>query len=116
MAMSKKSKQLVREMSELMECTDRLRTVLLHFKKSIATVSSLMEERDITLAELKATRGPGWRQELNEALEDFEALRHQVRVTFLTLAQEQGTSISEAGRMLGISRQLASRVAAEADD
>ena len=63
-----------------------------------------------------ATRGPGWRQELNEALEDFESLRHQVRVTFLTLAQEQGTSISEAGRMLGISRQLASRVAAEADD
>ncbi len=108
--------KLVREMADLAECTEHLRAVLVHFKSSVVDVAGLLEGGDLPVAALTGAPGPVTRKELNEALEEFERLRHQVRVSFFALATEEGTSISEVGRMLGISRQLASRVAAEAED
>ena len=114
--MSEKRVTLVREMAELVDSAEHLRAVLVHFSTTIADVAALLEGGDLPIAALKGAPGPMRRQELTEALEEFERMRHQVRVSFFALATEQGTSISEVGRMLGISRQLASRVAAEAGD
>ena len=44
----------------------------------------------------------------------FEVARHRARVAIFALAIEQGTNLSEMGRALGISRQLSSRLGAEA--
>jgi len=57
---------------------------------------------------------PGHRQKVTEAIELFEASRHQLRLALFAVSLEEGASISEVGRVLGISRQLASRIAAEA--
>jgi len=113
--MSRKSKQLARDMRRLVECTEDLRKTLLHFRKTVADVAELIERGDMPVAALKGTSGPIRRQELTEALQEFEALRHQVRVGFIALAKEQGTSASEVGRIIGISRQLISRIGAEAE-
>ena len=55
-------------------------------------------------------------KELGEAEKAFEVARHRARVAVFALAIEQGTSLSEMGRAIGISRQLASRLGAEADN
>lgn len=55
-------------------------------------------------------------QELGEAQKAFEVARHKARVAIFALAIEQGTNLSEVGRALGISRQLASRLGAEVDE
>ena len=60
--------------------------------------------------------GLGLRQEITHDLETFEEARHTVRVALFAVATEQGTSISDIGRALDISRQLASRLAAEVRD
>jgi hypothetical protein len=52
---------------------------------------------------------------VTEAIQEFEAARHQLRLALFSLGKEEGASISEVGRVLGISRQLASRLAGESD-
>ena len=51
---------------------------------------------------------------MTEAVEESEAARHQLRLALFAVGKEEGASISEVGRVLGISRQLASRLAGEA--
>jgi len=65
---------------------------------------------------LQDFKGPERRSEVTDALGEFEAARHQVRLAMFALAKEQGSSFSDLARALGISRQLASRLAAEAQD
>jgi hypothetical protein len=114
--MSKKNnRHLVRELAELAEHTEHIRKVLLNYKKALRDVAQFLQGGDVPIAALTERQGPLWRREVTDALADFEAARHQVRVRFFALATEQGMSISEVARMLGITRQLASRVAAEAE-
>jgi hypothetical protein len=51
------------------------------------------------------------RQEVNDAIEGFESARHAVRLSFFALGRTQGATPTSVGRALGISRQLASRLA-----
>ena len=67
------------------------------------------------MSTLEMLQGPQRRREVTEALEEFETARHRVRLSMFGVAEEQDASISEVARALGISRQLASRLAAEAD-
>lgn len=48
-----------------------------------------------------------------EHLEEYERRRHEVQLTFIGAAMDQGVSIAEIGRRLGVSRQLISRLAKE---
>jgi len=50
---------------------------------------------------------------MTESMEEFEAARYQLRLAIFALGQEEGSSISEFARALGISRQFASRLANE---
>jgi hypothetical protein len=52
---------------------------------------------------------------VTDAVDALEAARHRVRLAMFSLAASQETSASELGRQLGVSRQLAARLAQEAD-
>ena len=54
------------------------------------------------------------RQTTNDLLDAFEHSRHEMRLAFISPALEEGMSIGEIGRTLGVSRQLAARLAKEA--
>ena len=115
-AMSTTSKKLVRQLSDLIECTDSLRDVLLRYHKVCSTLAASVERGEHAIEAFEHAGGLGMRHEITDDLEAFEAARHEVRVMLFALATEQGASISDVGRALAISRQLASRLAAEAKD
>ena len=56
------------------------------------------------------------RQEVNDAIEGFESARHAVRLAFFAFGRTQGATPTSVGRALGISRQLASRLANLSDE
>jgi hypothetical protein len=106
----------VKEANGLIESIDHLRTVLQGFSKLNARMCKRIDDGADLGATLESLGGPETRRQMTEALEQFETARHRVRLSMFALAEEQGMSISEVARGLGISRQLASRLAAEAED
>jgi hypothetical protein len=114
--MSKGAKRLVRDMATLVEATEDLRKVLLHYEKGSAEVAVRVERGELLTSALEAAKGPIRRREVTDALDEFEAARHQVRLAMFALGSEQGTNASELGRQLAFSRQLASRLATEAKE
>jgi hypothetical protein len=63
---------------------------------------------------LEAIAAPATRMTLNDALADLEHSRHQARLTVVVTALGEGLSLGEIGRKIGVSRQLAARLAKEA--
>jgi len=114
--MSKESKRLVQDMATLVELTNDLCEVLQRYKKGSADVAKRVEQGELLADALGAAGGPIRRREVTDALAEFEAARHQVRLAMFALGSEQGTSASELGRQLAFSRQLASRLATEAKE
>jgi hypothetical protein len=55
------------------------------------------------------------RERVSDAVEEFEATRHAVKVATFALAQEEGVSIGELSRKWQISRQRGSQYAHEAN-
>jgi hypothetical protein len=109
-----KSKHLVDQLARLMECTESVHIVMLHYYDVCRDMASSVEQGAGALEAFERAGALGMRQEITDELGAFETARHAVRVALFALAGEQGTSISDVGRALGISRQLASRLAAEA--
>ncbi len=56
------------------------------------------------------------RMRTNELLSRYEHCRHEMRVAFIGPILDEGMTVSEVGRSLGTSRQLAARLAKEARD
>lgn len=54
------------------------------------------------------------RQMSHDCLADYEASRHRMRAVFMVASLDEGCSIGDIGRKLGVSRQLASRLLREA--
>lgn len=81
----------------------------------MAAIAERLEAGAPGISASKGTGIPSERRQVTESIEEFEAARHQLRLALFALGKEEGASISEVGRVLGISRQLASRIAAEAD-
>ncbi len=99
-----------------MQITESLREVLARYKRANADLVKRVAQGESVLEAFDGLDGAMQSQrELTDKLEEFEAFRHQVRVALFACATAQGASLSEIGRRLGISRQLASRLAAEAD-
>jgi hypothetical protein len=59
---------------------------------------------------------PESRASVDDALKDMEQKRHQLRRMVLVLGVTEGMALAEVARLYGISRQLASRLAAETRD
>jgi len=112
--MPTKRKQVIARTLELIERTDELVDILTRYKKANMALIDLLKDGGEIVDALDGLGGPMRRRELTEALDAFEAARHAIRVAMFALAGEQGSTLSELGRKLGISRQLASRLAAEA--
>ncbi len=112
--MSASNQRLLRRISDLVEADDELRELLLRYRKLNLNLAKLIEKGDAGAGALKALDAPTQRRDVTEGLVKFDAARHQVRLALFSLCLEEGTSISEIGRLLGISRQLASRLAAQA--
>jgi transposase-like protein len=114
--MSKKSKLLVRRISELVESSVALRELLVRYERANINLAKLIERGEPAATSLMNLKSPLRRREMTERLQDFEAARHQVRLALFALCLEEGATMSEVGRVLGISRQLASRLANEAEE
>jgi hypothetical protein len=54
------------------------------------------------------------RQTTKALLDDFEHCRHEMRIAFIGPSIAEGVTIGQIGRDLGVSRQLATRLAREA--
>jgi len=114
--MSRAGKRLVRDMAKLIDVTDDLCEVLQRYKAGSAEVAARVERGESLADALEAARSPIVRAQVTDALAEFEAARHQVRLAMFALGDEQDTSASELGRRLAFSRQLASRLAREAKE
>jgi hypothetical protein len=101
------------EVATLVEATQALRDVLVRYEAANSDLISRVRRGETVLDAFGTMTGPMRRhRELTETLEEFESARHQVRVALFDLALAEGASMAELGRNLGISRQLASRLAA----
>jgi len=113
--MSTKRDRLIEEISELVEAAGVLRVRVQGFERTMTKIARRLEAGDPAVPTVRGIAAPTLRQDLTQAIEDFETARHRLRLALFALGKEEGASISEIGRVLGISRQLASRLAGEAD-
>ncbi len=112
---SKNRKQLVRRITALVESSSLLREKLERYEQAMFDFKAGIDNGDAVLRATDAATIPGGRKTVTPAIDEFEAARHQLRLALFSVGREEGASISDVGRALGISRQLASRLAAEAD-
>lgn len=113
---SKKGKRLARRIGELVDCSAQLRVVLQGYEKTMLKIADRLQDGEPALSAARGTAIPTQRRQVTESIQEFESARHQLRLALFAVAMEEGASISEIGRVLGISRQLASRLAAETSD
>jgi hypothetical protein len=113
--MSTKSEILVRRISDVIEADDRLRQVLLDYRRANVNLAKRIGNGDPGVIALTNLNASIRRRTVTESMEEFESARHLLRVALFALCMEEGASISDVGKVLGISRQLASRLAAEVD-
>lgn len=113
--MTEKSRQLAQALSRLDHCNRELRSVMQRFEKTTTRLARRVEGGALVVEAVRDVTGSIRLKELGEAEKAFELARHRARVAIFALAIEQGTNLSEIGRAIGISRQLASRLGAEAE-
>ncbi len=111
--MTEKSRQLAEALSHLDQCNRDLRSVMQRFEKTTTKLARRVESGALVVEAIRSVTGSVQLRELNETEKAFEVARRRPR-SDLALAMEQGTNLSEMGRALGISRQLSSRLGAEA--
>ena len=116
--MSRKQDKLIRMTRELIESTEQLRAALLEYRKTCEKLVKIAEGPPArsTIERLEQVRLGEKRERVTTAIADFEAARRQARIGLLAVAEEEGSNLSQVARTLGVSRQLASRLAIEASE
>ena len=113
MARGATAKRLERKLEALVRRNDELRVALEQFNDTAHRGLAFLRTDDASLVEILTTvRAGSAREKLNKALEKMETARREVRLAMSDLAVEEGASLSELARALGVSRQLLSRLAA----
>ncbi len=112
--MSTKKDHLIGQIEELVESGSRLRAQLQDYERAMVRISRRLEKGEPALTAARGTGIATQRRQLTEAIQEFEADRHHLRLALFAQGKEEGASMSEIGRVLGISRQLASRLGREA--
>ena len=103
--------RLERKLEQLAKRTDELRSALDQFDDTTQHGLDLLR-RGVPLVDgLAQTRAGAARASLNKALDRMETARRDARVAMSDVAIEEGASLSELARALGVSRQLLSRLA-----
>ena len=103
-----------RETQLLLEAAKQLRSALLKSETAYRRTLKGLHQRMGVTATIKANQAEVARQQLTEALKEFEHQRHRTRVSIISAQLTQGDSIADVGRSWGFSRQLASKYAEEA--
>lgn len=112
MARGAAARKLERRLEALVKCNDELRVALEQFNDTTQRGLAALRAGDRSLVEtLSTTRAGAARERLNKALDKMERARREVRVAMSDLALEEGASLSQLARALGVSRQLLSRLA-----
>ena len=107
-------KRLILQAEEVTESVAYLRSQLRLYQDAVQRFVDHVERGETVLTAAHNANVARYRQLATEAIEGFESARRQMRLALFALGQEEGASISQLGRALGVSRQLASRIAADA--
>jgi hypothetical protein len=103
----------VEEIEELLDSAKRLRSDLRGKEIAFRRAARLIE-KGVPIEQVMETSGARTgRQELTDAVADFERHRHSTRLAVTAAALVEGMSIGQLGRAWGFSRQLAARYARE---
>ena len=103
-----------RETELLLEAAKELRGALIKSETTYRRTLRGLRQRVGVTATIKANQAEVARQQLTDALKEFEHQRHRTRVSIISAQLAQGDSIADVGRSWGFSRQLASKYAQEA--
>ena len=98
----------------LVRMTDEVCSLLQRYKASSIQLATRVERGEMLEDIFPVIEGPARPRKVTEVLTKFAAARHQVRLAMFVLGSEQRINNSAMGRHLGLSRQLASRLATEA--
>jgi MarR family len=112
---AKERKQALRQIELLRQRIEELGTVLNDLDESVVVLGKGIERGAPIIEALEEVGGTLTVPAMLETFEEFHAARQDLRVALLVIARREGTTASELARTLGISRQLASRLAAEAE-
>ncbi|MGP8059039.1 MAG: hypothetical protein ACLP9C_05340 [Acidimicrobiales bacterium] len=112
--MSRARQDLIRAQYEVVESSTLLREQLQQYEKSMLRIARRLEKGEPAISAGYGTGVPKHRRQVTEAIDEFEGSRRQLRLALFAVGKEEGESIAAIGRILGISRQLASRLAAGA--
>ena len=107
-------RRLEQVLVQLVERTQELRAALDDFDEASRKGLGLVHSEVRLVDALVETQAGQTRARLNKALDDFEKVRKELRLVMAELAIEEGASLAELAKALGVSRQLLSRLAIEA--
>ena len=102
------------QLEDLLEAAKKLRATLLRTETLYRQTLKGVRRRSRITATVKANRFDVARQELTDALKEFERTRHRARGSVILAQLAEGESITEIGQSWGFSHQLASKYAREA--
>jgi len=114
-SMTTNRERLITNATELLEKSTMLRSQLGTYESAIDAFIERLRADENAAAAAHGVNIPEFRQRVTDMMKEFDVTRHQLRVAFFAVGKDEGASGSELGRALGISRQLASRIAAEAE-
>jgi len=106
--------ELLARIERLHATTELFRSELLHLKTATKHAAARISRGDTVLAALDLIRAPLLHQNLTETTKRYEAEYRHTRYALIVLALQEGESLSEIARHMGISRQLVHRLATEA--
>jgi hypothetical protein len=104
------------QLEDLLEAARKLRATLLRTEVLYRQTLKGVRRRSQITATIKANRFDVARQDLTDALKDFERLRHRARGSVIVAQLAEGDSITEISQSWGFSHQLASKYAKEAKE
>ncbi len=113
---TKQRRAIARLVVELNDVTDQLRLALVSHREGVTEFGRLVKEGHSGIDALDGARAAEHREEVSGFIKEFELVRHHLRLAIFALCVEEGDGLSEVGRHFGISRQLASRLAVEAEE
>ncbi len=91
-----------------------LRKALLDSQRAIVQTASLVTAGERGVEALRQVDAARNRQRVTDCLDEYEVARHRFRIAMFRVCLNEGATMTEIGRLLSISRQLASRLANEA--
>lgn len=112
--MTSTTREAIQAVEEFAQVVSRLRQSLRQVEPAARRLKAGLEDGTSAAELLETTRTAEIRRQLTDTLVELSLIRHRMRLELVALCLSEGASIAEIGRLLGISRQLAQRLAHEA--